>query len=150
MTLAPRLLPAAVAGILLLALAVGLWLWPPLRVPVVAANAAQDSWRLPAPTPPLDADRAAVSASRVWARGTAGAPLAPVAEEALTPPDWRIAGAYLHGTQSAIIVSVPGQPDQTLPVGAVLPGGARIAGIAADRICIVLSGRRLSLSIHRE
>lgn len=150
MTSPRRLAAAGVSSAVLLALLVGLWLWPPNSVPVVAASLVQDNWRLPSPAPVLDIELAAVSVSRVWARGATGLPVAPVVEESLTPPDWRIAGVYAKGAQSAIIVSVPGQPDQTLGLGAKLPGGARIAAISPDRLCIVLDGRRLSLSIHRE
>ena len=150
MTLPARMLPGAVAGAILLAVLVGLWLWPPYSVPVATATAVPDIWRLPPAPLPLDVDRAAVSASRVWARSGPGLPAAVAPEEALTPPDWRVSGVYARGAQSAIIVSVPGRPDETLEVGALLPGGARIATISPDRICIVLNGKRLSLSIHRE
>ena len=150
MTLPRRSAAAGAGGAVLLAMLVGLWLWPPRSVPVVAANSAQDNWRLPSPAPVLDVELAAVSVLRVWPRGATGLPVAPVVEESLTPPDWRIAGVYAKGPQSAIIISVPGQPDQTLGLGATLPGGARIAGISAERLCIVVDGRRLSLNIHRE
>lgn len=150
MTPPTRLLPGAVAGVLGLAVLAGLWLWPPARVPVVAASAAEDTWRLEPPRPAIDVDRAAVSASLAWARTAAGGPALPVQEEALTPPDWRISGVYANGAQSAIIISVPGKPDQTLGLGATLPGGARIVAISPERTCIVLNGKRLSLGNHRE
>lgn len=143
-------MPVVVVSALLLAVLVGLALWPPWRLPVVVVNASQDTWTLPPLATALDVDRAAVAAARVWARAGSGLPSLPAQEPPLTPPDWRIAGVYANGAQSAIIVSVQGQPDQTLGVGALLPGGARIAAIAPERICIVLNGKRLSLSIHRE
>ena len=68
----------------------------------------------------------------------------------LTPPDWRIAGVYASAGQSVVILAVPGQPDQHLRVKDLLPGGARILSIHPERLCILLKGKRLSLSTYAE
>ena len=142
-------LPAALLAALLATALLARWLLPPVTGRAGLARSVEEPWRL---VPPSQADPDAllseIVAARLWPLPVLlGLPLPTAAvPEALTPPDWRIAGAYSAGGQAVAILSVTGKPDLFLRVGERLPGGARLEAIAADHLIITLNGKRLFLS----
>ena len=69
-----------------------------------------------------------------------------------TPPDWRIAGVFSQGGKPVALLNIDELPprQQQLRVGDKLPGGAKILAITPDRLCILLGGKKRSLTIYRE
>lgn len=154
LSLTPRRLAIAVG--LLLALAAAVLLALPAQLPSARAlKQAEDHWAMPQPIS-VGADEAlsVINQRRLWgsAPGGPGAAGKPAAEEKpLTPPDWRIVGVFVEGQQRGVLVATEGQPlPATLRIGDALPGGAKIVDIGNERICLLLNGRRVSLSTYRQ
>jgi hypothetical protein len=123
---------------------------PPLRT----VKSSDDSWQLSQPTS-IASDAALSEINRVGLWRSAAAPGATALVQdppALTPPDWRIAGVFSQGDKPVALLIFDELPprQQQLRVGDKLPGGAKILAITPDRVCILLGGKKRSLTIYRE
>lgn len=148
----PKRIAIATGVVLLLALLVLALL--PGKLPTRQGLARSESaWELPvAMTVDADAALSVINQRRLFGQSnTAGQPAdGPSADDkGLTPPNWRIAGVYGEGAHRALLVLTDGRFEaQQLRVGDVLPGGAKIIGIASDRVSLLLHGQRVSLSTY--
>lgn len=143
------MIPRILAMILFaLALAAGWIVWHPIALPESRVIRSQDDdWRLPdLGKPDSEALVAKIELNRLW--GTDGMPL--VEEKPLTAPNWRIAGVVSTGAESYAMLQVEGQPPQQVKTGEKLPGGAKIVNMTADRVCILLNGKRRMLRTIKE
>lgn len=112
-----------------------------------AARAQDDEWRLPARAKPdTEALAATIERDRLW--GASG--LAPIEDKPLTAPNWRIAGIVSAGAESYALLETVGQPAQQIRAGGKLPGGATILNMTADRLCILLNGKKRFLKTYKE
>ena len=123
---------------------------PPLRT----VKSSEDAWQLSQPAS-IDADAALseINRARLWRSAAAPEAGLPAQEApALTPPDWRIAGVFTQGGKPVALLNIDELPprQQQLRVGDKLPGGAKILAITPDRLCILLGGKKRSLTIYRE
>lgn len=142
---------ARISAAILLVLAVAaVWIMThPAALPAPSALRAQDdSWSLPQRDAPdvavlLDS----IEKNKLW--GANGLP-APQDEKPLTAPNWRITGVISAGRETYAVVEVEQQPTQQLKPGDKLPGGAKILSITADRICILLNGKKRALQTYKE
>ncbi|MBV8467553.1 MAG: hypothetical protein JO218_16555 [Burkholderiales bacterium] len=113
---------------------------------VAAAAATTSDWALPAPeTLDVDTLAARIDAANPWGTQHPQADQAP-----LTPPEWRILGSAANGEEHLAVVRIEGQAPTTLKVGDALPGGAKICAVDADRLCVVVNGKKRILGIYRE
>ena len=148
----PRRVVMSVTAVLLAALIVLLLL--PARLPTAQGLSRQDAaWGLPMPVS-VDADAAlsVINQRRLFGQSAIAAQQAEVSateEKGLTPPNWRIAGAFAQGAQHVLLIATEGQlAPQQLRVGDSLPGGAKITAITNDRVSLSLHGQRVSLSTY--
>jgi hypothetical protein len=146
----PRGLALALVALLSLALIVLLLL--PAQLPNSRSIAARDlTWSLPNDVT-VDADRAvsAIVERQLWgASASPGQPGPAFDETALTPPNWRLAGAFAQGAEHTTLLVTEGAPQPlALHVGDSLPGGVKILAIRSDRISLSLHGQRVSLSTY--
>lgn len=121
----------------------------PIALPEPRSLRAQDEeWRLPDRN---KSDTAALVATiegdKLW--GTVPG-MAPVDEKPLTAPNWRIVGVVVSGTEKYAMLTVDGQPLQQIKAGEKLPGGATILNMTADRVCILLNGKKRVLKTYKE
>jgi len=130
--------------------------WHPIALPEPRGLRSQDDdWHLPNHS---KSDSAALVATiehdKLWGASAAnalpGGPLVSEEEKPLTAPDWRIAGVVTDGKENYAMVMVDGQPIQQLKVGDKLPGGFKIVSMTADRVCILLNGKRRVLRTYKE
>lgn len=133
----------------ILALAVGgiaflQWLVIPRPAPIRPASLAEEPWRIPGRTG-FDAKQAlaALNAASLWGKLPDIAPDAP-----LNAPEWRFLGAMVRGADRHVIIKIEDRPEQRLVPGDTLPGGSQILGIESDRLCLLMDGRKRSLSIY--
>ena len=113
-----------------------------------------DPWLLSQPAS-IDSDAAlsVINRAGLWRSAAAPGAAALVQDApALTPPDWRIAGVFSQGGKPVALLNIDELPprQQQLHVGDKLPGGAKILAITPDRLCILLGGKKRSLTIYRE
>jgi hypothetical protein len=142
-------------AIFLLALAATTaWVWfHPVVLPEPHSIRVQDDeWLLPNRSKrDLSGSVATIEQDKLWGNGPGGLPLqAPVEEKPLTAPNWRIAGVVSAGKDSYVMIDVEGQPMQQLKTGDKLPGGIKIIKMTADRVCILLNGKKRVLKTYKE
>ncbi len=133
---------------LLMMLASGLSWWlapgPQAHVPV---QGRADSWTLPVVSrstveKSTQKSVAAISTANLW-----GAAVKAVAEVVLIEPEWRFSGVTVSGQERLVMITIQGQPLQTLKAGDQLPGGAKILKINDDHLCLLIKGRQRKLDI---
>lgn len=122
------------------------WLYVPLPpAPKKAATLAVEPWQLP-PLARQEPDKAldTLKKSSLWGK-------LPEVEAAkpLNDPEWRFMGIVAAGAERLLIIKVEGQPEKTLKVNDLLPGGSKILKIEEDRICILINGKKRSLGIYK-
>lgn len=145
----------SLAALFLLALAVtATWVWfHPVALPELRNMRVQDDdWHLPSRTKQdLSASVTTIEQDKLWGN-TPGAfmPQAPVEEKPLTAPNWRIIGVVAAGKDTYAMVDVDGQPMLQLKAGDKLPGGIKIINMTADRVCILLNGKKRVLKTYKE
>jgi len=139
------------AIIALVFIAVASWaLLRPVTLPATHAPLQQDeNWQLPE-RPKIDIDELilSINENKLW--GTIGQAAASADEKPLTPPNWRISGAFGVGKERYVMLTVDGEPIKQLKTGDKLPGGATLYRIATDRVCILLNGKKRFLGIYKE
>jgi hypothetical protein len=137
---------AIATGVLWLIGSLAIWLTVPAVPHIAAATAAPSPWTLPtSEKTDVDAMAARIDAGNPWGIHHEQAEQAP-----LTPPDWRIMGSAANGDEHLAIIRIEGQAPTTLKVGDALPGGAKICAVDADRLCVVINGKKRNLGIYRE
>lgn len=135
--------------VLIFAVAAG---WMMLHAPTLpsahALRAQDDEWQLPV-RGKVDTEALVqlIEQNKLW--GANGQPAA-VEEKPLTPPDWHITGILEVGPEHYALLAVQDQSIQQLKAGESLPGGAKILNITADRICILLNGKKRVLKNYKE
>lgn len=122
----------------------------PAELPSVKTMRVPDEkWQLPLRAAPDSAALVlSIEKNNLWGRGTQAA--AAVKDIPLTAPNWRIGGVVAAQQDNIVLLAVEGMPVRQLRVGDDLPGGAKLLGIAADRICIRLNGKKRILSTYKE
>ena len=133
--------------VLLLAAAAGVsWWLAPAPPPAPRAHAEADPWTLPvvAPRKP-EKFAASISGANLWGAVQA----ATQAQASLNEPEWRFAGVAVNGSEKFVMVSIENQPVQLLKAGDLLPGGARIAGVNDDHLCLSINGRKRKLDLFQ-
>jgi hypothetical protein len=146
----------SIAALILLVLAVTVtWVVVhPVALPEPRTLRVQeDEWHLPDRS---KIDSAALAATieqdKLWGSAAVvpGAPPVPVEEKPLTAPNWRIVGVVSAGADSYAMLSVDGQPIQEVKAGEKLPGDIKIVNMTADRVCILLNGKKRVLKTYKE
>jgi hypothetical protein len=143
----------AVLILLVLAVTAAWMLWHPVALPEPhTLRVQEDEWRLPERS---NADFAALAATidrdKLWgAMGAAAVALTPVDEKPLTAPNWHIVGVVAVGSERYAMLAVDGQPLQQVKAGDKLPGGIKIVNMTADRVCILLNGKKRVLKTYKE
>jgi len=132
---------------LLITLAAGLswWLAPGPQAPL-PAQSRDESWMLPAVSrsttgKSVEKSVAAIAAANLW-----GAVQTP-AVESLNDPEWRFSGVTVNGQEKLVMITIKGQPVQTLKAGDQLPGGAKILQINDDHLCLLIKGKKRKLDL---
>lgn len=113
----------------------------------------EDEWHLPDRSKPnMAALAATIEQDKLWGSVAAipGAPVAPVDEKPLTAPNWRIVGVVSAGKERYAMLAVDDQPIQQVKAGDTLPGGIKIVNMTADRVCILLNGKKRVLKTYKE
>ena len=64
-------------------------------------------------------------------------------------PEWRILGIAANGAERFVLIKKEGQPEQSLRVNDMLPGGSKILKIEQDRICLLVNGKKRMLGIYK-
>ncbi len=101
------------------------------------------------PDPSEDEAPADLAELRIW-EATARQPLPP-RKEPLTAPSWKIVGVTSVGDDSSVLILFDKQTTpETLKVGDLLPGGAKILQISQDTLRIVLNGQIMKLSVRKQ
>jgi hypothetical protein len=142
-------------AIFMLALAVTTaWVWfHPVALPEPRNIRVQDDeWHLPTRGKhDMNDSVATIEQDKLWGNGPGGLPLqAPVEEKPLTAPNWHIVGVVAAGKDSYAMIDVEGQPMLQLKTGDKLPGGIKIVKMTADRVCILLNGKKRVLKTYKE
>lgn len=141
----------SIVAMILFALAVtAAWVMlRPIGLPEPRTLRAQDEeWRLPDRSKPDTAVLVAtIEGDKLW--GTVPG-MAPMDEKPLTAPNWRIVGVVMAGAEKYAMLAVDGQPLQQIKAGEKLPGGATIVDMTADRVCILLNGKKRVLKTYKE
>lgn len=108
----------------------------------------EDDWHLPSRSK-LDTSAlvGTIERDKLW--GTLGA-TGPVDEKPLSAPNWRIVGVVSAGAESYAMLAVDGEPIQQIKTGEKLPGGIKIVNMTADRVCILLNGKKRVLKTYKE
>ena len=139
-----------IVAVILLVLAItAVWvLLHPIALPESRALKVQeDDWHLPSRSKPDTSTLVAtIERDKLW--GTIGA--TPVDEKPLTAPNWRIVGVVSAGAESYAMLAVDGEPIQQIKAGEKLPGGIKIVNMTADRVCILLNGKKRVLKTYKE
>lgn len=131
--------------VLLMAIASGLSWWLAPNPPATATAPRQsDSWMLPVVSPAKpDEAIAAIASANLW-----GAVQAAV-EVPLNDPEWRFSGVTTNGQEKFVMITVEGQPMQTLKAGDQLPGGAKILKVNDDHLCLSIKGKKRKLDLFQ-
>lgn len=131
--------------VLLLALSSGLswWLSPEPQAPTTAQKLTDD-WRLPtishaSPDDAVDA----ISTANLWGETSTTAKLS------LNDPEWRFSGVTSNGQERLVMISIDGQPLQTLKAGDLLPGGAKILKVNDEYLCLSIKGKKRKLDLFQ-
>lgn len=100
------------------------------------------------PDPSEDEAPADLAELRIW-EATARQPLPP-RKAPLTAPGWKIVGVTSVGDDANVLILFDKQiTPETLKVGDLLPGGAKITQISQDALRIVLNGQTMKLSVRK-
>jgi len=137
---------------LIFSVTVAWMLFHPPSLPAPHALRAQDEdWQLTGRSKP-DADSLiqTIDEYKLWGASASAPGAGAVEEKSLTPPNWRISGILSVGAEHYVLLAVEDQPIQQIKTGETLPGGAKILNIAADRICILLNGKKRILKTYKE
>ncbi len=120
------------------------WLVPaPAPAKVTPATLA-DRWELPSFTLSATARAASgVDTATLW--GTVQA----VADIPLNDPEWHFSGVTQNGQEKSVMISVAGQPLQTLKAGEYLPGGAKILRVDDDHLSLLINGKKRKLDLFQ-
>jgi hypothetical protein len=141
-----------VATILFVLAATAAWVvWHPVALPEPRTLRVQEEeWHLPN-RGKLDAAPlvSTIVQDKLWGAVGAAA-LAQMDEKPLTAPNWHIVGVVSVGKETYATVAVDGQQDQQLKAGDKLPGGIKIVNMTADRVCILLNGKKRVLRTYKE
>ena len=127
----------------------------PANLPLLrTVKSSEDPWQLSQPASiASDAALSEINRAGLW-RSAAAPPAALLAQDApaLTPSDWRIASVFSQGGKPVALLIFDEVPlrQQQLRVGDKMPGGAKILAITPDRVCVLLGGKKRSLTIYRE
>lgn len=120
--------------------------WLLVPAPTVSSRSpGRESWKLPEPLPPHQAERAmeVLASTTPWGR-LAGLPDRPP----LNPPNWRILGIATRGSERAVLIRIDQQPDRQLGIGDALPGGSTILEIHEDFLCLLVEGKKRMLPLY--
>ncbi|MFN3842958.1 MAG: hypothetical protein ACK4RW_06770 [Rehaibacterium terrae] len=129
----PKLL--RLAGLGLLAGAVGYLLLGQGPRGVDTGAGGLDAWELPAYAPPATAEAEAIWRRRhPWGGAGSEADIVPGAAAAVRQPRPAVIGVAIEGQRALALFVLPGQPLLRLPVGAELPGGGRVTAIAPTAV----------------
>jgi hypothetical protein len=141
----PKILGAI---LFVLAITAGWMMLHPVALPESHLVSSQDDdWRLPGQDRPDSVALAGkVDEGRLWGTGST----VPVEAKPLTAPNWRIAGVVSAGADSYALLVVDGQPPQQVKIGEELPGGVKVVSMTADRVCILLNGKKRMLRTYKE
>ena len=120
------------------------WLAPaPAPAKMMSATPA-DRWELPSAGLSGTARAAsAVDSATLW--GT----VQTVADIPLNDPEWHFSGVTQNGQEKSVMISVAGQPLQTLKAGEVLPGGAKILKVDDDHLSLLINGKKRKLDLFQ-
>ena len=127
------------ALLLILAAALSWWLAPGPQAPP-PPQSRDETWTLPA-TSRSSPDKQV--AANLW--GTVQA----AAEVPVNEADWRFSGVTVNGQEKAVMITIEGQPVQTLKAGDQLPGGAKILKINDDHLCLLIKGKKRKLDLFQ-
>jgi hypothetical protein len=121
----------------------------PIVLPELRNSHVQDDvWRVPdRATPDIPTLVATIEQANLWGGASS---LAPVDEKPLTAPNWHIAGVVSIGLERYAMLAIDGQPLQQIKTGENLPGGIKIVNMTADRVCILLNGKKRVLKTYKE
>lgn len=130
------------------------WLVGPRAPHAASFHPSGDDWQLAQPEFP-DAN---VAWDDLKSRFIWGAPPPPpgvanagkVEEPPLTPPDWRILAAVNAGADRFVVIQVGKQPPVNVAAGEKLPDGSKLERIEADRLYLVVNGKKRILRIYPE
>jgi hypothetical protein len=139
------------AAILLILAVSAAWVLfhPPVLPEMRNLRIQEDDWHLPDRGGADSATLVAtIEQNKLW--GSAGAAAMPVDEKPLTAPNWHIAGVVSAGAERYAMVAVDGQPILQIKTGENLPGGIKIVNMTADRVCILLNGKKRVLKTYKE
>lgn len=140
---------------LLFALAAAWLLLAPADLPSLRTiKSSEEPWQLSqSASITSDAALSEINRAGLWRSATAPQAALPAQDApALTPSDWRIASVFSQGGKQVVLLIFDELPprQQQLRVGDKLPGGAKILAITPDRVCVLLGGKKRSLTIYRE
>lgn len=133
---------------LLIALAAGLswWLVPSPQAPP-PAQSRDESWKLPVVARTQTQKSAEKSIAAIVAANLWGAAVKTAAEVPLVDPEWRFSGVTINGQEKFVMITIQGQPLQTLKAGDQLPGGAKILKVNDDHLCLLIKGKKRKLDL---
>lgn len=145
---------AMLLAFLWLLVALAYWLAGPRPPLAASSHLAADDWQLVLPEfPDVNVAWDDLKSRFIW-----GAPPPPpgvanagkVEEPPLTPPDWRILAAVNSGADRFVVVQVGKQPPVNVAAGEKLPDGSKLERIEADRLYLVVNGKKRILRIYPE
>ena len=128
--------------LMMVASGVSWWLVPSPQAPL-PTQGRDDSWTLPvvARGNP-EKSVAAIGAANLW-----GAVVQTTSTASLNDPEWRFSGVTVNGQEKLVMITIEGLAMQTLKVGDLLPGGAKITKISDDHICLLIKGKNRTLDL---
>ncbi len=65
-------------------------------------------------------------------------------------PRWHILGIMRSGKEKFVLISIDKQPNQQLVIGDTFPGGGKLIDITEDAICLLINGKKRSLSLAKQ
>jgi hypothetical protein len=129
-------------------LAAGLsWWFAPGPQTRLQAQSREESWILPVASRANAEKSAEKSVASIAAANLWGATAKMAAEVPLIDPEWRFSGVTARGKEKLVMITIEGQPLQTLKEGDQLPGGAKILQINNDHLCLLIKGKRRKLDL---
>lgn len=132
--------------VLVMLMVAAAWWWVPVPSARRVQPASAEAWSLPlvVRTKPERALETILLTS-LWGKPPAQSPV----DAPLNTPEWRFAGITVNGAERYVLISVDGQPTQTLKVGDALPGGAKILVIHEDSLSLSINGKKRNLDISQ-
>lgn len=123
------------------------WLLVPPPAAPKKLQLADEAWVLPTLSQsPTDAALAVlVRINTLWGK----LPEKDVAPAGPVNPSWRIVGVAGNGAERFVMIKVEGQPEQSLAVNDKLPGGSKILSIGQESICLLVNGKKRTLSFYK-